>query len=102
MRYNNRVVVQYKSNKRYDPEQGRVIAGWKQSEQVACHISHVNADIQQRHSDFLNINSRVIRIQGQLSDEVESVLIDDKKYKIAPIKQYDNKYTVLYVSEVVG
>lgn len=102
MRYNNRVVVQYKSNKRYDPEQGCIIEDWKQSEQVACHISHVSADIQQRYSDFLTVNSRVIRIQGKLSREVVTVLIDGKKYKIAPVKQYDDKHTVLYISEVVG
>lgn len=104
MRYAQRVALVYKADKKkqYDYKLGKMTQGGIKTEVVCCNISNVNADLQQRYSDFLAVSSRVIRIKEKLSKEVESVLIDNKKYKVSPIKMHENNNTVLFVSEVAS
>lgn len=102
MRYAQRAALVYKTIKQYSYKTGRMVQDENGTEVVCCHISHVNAQMQQRYGDVLGVNSRVIRIKGKLPKEVDSVLIDGKKYKVVPIKNYSDVHTILFVSEIVN
>lgn len=102
MRYNQRVtlVLRGEGEERYDYNLGRIVGPDPVTKVVACHISNQGLQTQTTFTDKLALDAKIVRLK-QVHDNIEYVLINDRKYAISMSRIINDFEMALYVNEVL-
>ena len=102
MRYADTVVLKYndKTNKRYDPELGRMVGGKEWARTIACNVTGASLDLQAKLGDLLNANSIVVRFRSPITVGIDTIEYNGAKYKPVTIRDYLAGRNVIYANKV--
>ena len=102
MRYADTVVLKYhdKTNKRYDPESGRMVGGKEWARTIACNVTGASLDLQAKLGDLLNTNSIVIRFRSPITVGIDTIVYNGSEYKPVTVRNYLAGRNVIYANKV--
>ena len=102
MRYADTVVLKYndKTNKRYDPELGRMVGGKEWARTVSCNVTGASLDLQAKLGDLLNANSIVIRFRSPITVGIDTIEYNGAKYTPVTVRDYLAGRNVIYANKV--
>lgn len=102
MRYNQRVtlVINDKRDEHYDYDLGRMVGSEPIKKVVPCHISNQGLQTQTAFTDKLALDAKIIRFKG-IYNNIDYVLLQEKKYLIAMTRVINDFEMAIYVNEAL-
>ena len=103
MRESERVELVFQAGKpKYDPELGRMSNLEPTKKVLPCFISELGLELKVKLLDKIDVDAKILRFNHVINGPISSVVIAGKRYKVISRKSPERRYTVLYVTEVMG
>lgn len=100
MRFDKRAELYHVTPRVYNPDTGKMSDGKELLKVVPCNVSEVSTAMLARFGEQLPFNSKIIRIQGDITTVISDVVVGESSYKVLPLSRRHGRLSTFYVQEV--